>query len=76
MEMYRGLKDQIEYDDTGLKYFGELGQRDTEKLIRDMVETAEEFGNDNIADETSGSLGDLPPWLMKAGERQTKTKTH
>ena len=61
MEMCRGLKGQIEYDATGLKCFGELGQLDMEELIRDMVKTAEEFVNDNIADETSGSHGDLPP---------------
>ena len=61
MEMCRGLKDQIEYDATGLKCLGELRQLDMEELIRDMVETAEELVSDNIADETSGPRGDLPP---------------
>ena len=61
MEMCRGLKDQIEYDATGLKCFGELTQVEMKELIRDMVETAEELVNDNIADETPGSHGDLPP---------------
>ena len=61
MEMCRGLKEPIVCDATGLKCLGELGQLDIEELIRDMLETAEEFVNDNIADETSGSHGDLPP---------------
>ena len=56
MEMCRGLKDQIEYEATGLKRLGKLRQLDMEELIRDM-----EFVSDNIADETSGSHGDLPP---------------
>ena len=61
MDMCRGLKDQMEYDATGLKCLGELGQLGMEELIREMVETVEEFIIDNIADETSGSHGDLPP---------------
>ena len=61
MAMCRGLKDQIEYDATGLKCLGELGQLGMGELIRDMAETAEEFIIDNIVDETSGSHGDLPP---------------
>ena len=61
MDMCSGLKEQIEYDATWLKCLGELGQLEMEELIRDMVETAEEFVIDNIADETSGSHGDLPP---------------
>ena len=61
MEMCRGLKEQMEYDATGLKCLGELRQLEMEEFIRDMVETAEECVIDNIADETSGSHGDLPP---------------
>ena len=61
MEMCPGLKDQIEYDATGLKRLGELRQLDMEELIRDMIKTAKEFVSDNIADETSVSHGDLPP---------------
>ena len=60
MAMCRGLKDQIDYDATWLKCFGELEQLDMEELIRDMVETAEEFVIDNIADETSGFMAICP----------------
>ena len=61
MEMCRCLKDQMEYDATGLKCLGQLGQLEMEELIRDIVETAEEFAFDNIANETLGSHDDLPP---------------
>ena len=60
-EICRGLKDQMVYDATGLKCLGEMRQLEMEELIRDMVETAEEFVSDNIADEASGSHGDLHP---------------
>ena len=51
---------QIEYDAKGLKCLGELSKKETEDFIRDMVTTANDFIDENIADETTGSHGDLP----------------
>ena len=59
MEMCRGLKEQLEYDATGLKCLGELGQLGLEELIRDMVATAEDFVEEDIACENIGSHGDV-----------------
>ena len=61
IETCKGLREQIEYDAKGLKCFGELSKKEAEDLIRDMVETAKDFIDEDIADETAGSHGDLPP---------------
>ena len=61
MEMCRGLKDQMAYDAKGLKCLGELSRKEMEGLVRDMVETAANFIEESITDETSGSHGDSPP---------------
>ena len=50
MEMCKGLKEQIEYDAKGLQCLGELSKNEAEDLIRDMVETAKDFINEDIAD--------------------------
>ena len=44
----------MEYDANGLKCLGELGQLGLEEFIRDMVATAEDFVEENIACETIG----------------------
>ena len=54
MEMCKGLKEQIEYDAKGLKCLGELRNKETEDFIRNMVETTNNFIDENIADETTG----------------------
>ena len=75
MQMCKGLKEQIEYDAKGLKRLGELSKKGTEDLIRDMVETANDFIDENFVDETTGSLGDLPPCLLKAREQMSEINT-
>ena len=45
----QGPQEQIEYDAKGLKCLGKLNKKETEALIRDMVETAKDFIDENIA---------------------------
>ena len=75
MEMCKGLKKQIEYDAKGLTCCGELSKKEAEDLIRDMVETAKDFIDEDIADETIGSHGDLPP-MTDEGRRADVQDQH
>ena len=74
MGLCKGLRDQMDDDAKGLKCLRGLSQKDMEILVTDMDETAGGFVDDN-AIETSGSHGDMPPWLMKAGKLWNQIKT-
>ena len=60
MEICKGFKEQIKYHAEGVKCLGDLSKKETEDFIRDIVETAKDFIDENIADETMGSHGDSP----------------
>ena len=75
MAMCKGLKEPIEYDASGLKYLGELSRVETEELIIDMAETAKNFIEEDIAHETIGSHGDLPP-MTDEGRRAEVQDQH
>ena len=50
MEMCKGFNGQIEHDVNGVKCLGELSKKETVDLIRDMVETAKDFIDEDTAD--------------------------
>ena len=57
----QGFKERIEYDKKRIKCMGTVDQHGLECLVRDLVDTAEEFINENIANGRPGSHGDFPP---------------
>ena len=60
--MCLGLKTQIEYDAKNLKCLGELGVKEMEGLIEEMLITAEEFIEESTTtDKESGSVEGSPP---------------
>ena len=58
-EVCLGLKDQIEYDNKGLKCLGSLDEKELKQMVDDMVDTAEEFAKDSHgSEEASNHLTD------------------
>ena len=61
----RGIRRQVDYDAKGLKCMGSIDKGGLETLIKDMIDTAEEYLDQH--DDPNGSRGELPPTTDEAG---------
>ena len=57
----QGRNEQMDYDRKGLKFLGELNEKDLVELVNGMLKTAERGVEDDKVNEIQGSHGDLPP---------------
>ena len=58
--MCQRLKDQIANDGKGLESLGELSEKVSKRLVKDVLDTASEVFEENNADENTWSHADFP----------------
>ena len=61
MEMCKGLKDQIEYDDKGMMCLGEMNIIELDGMLKDMIDIVDEMVEQPSDDEITGSHVDSAP---------------